>query len=247
MSSSIRIGCAGWNIPNESASQFAAEGSHLQRYSQTLNAVEINSSFYRPHKDKTWERWAQTVPANFRFSVKAPKTITHEARLQCGSELLSPFLDQIGFLENKLGPILVQLPPSLAFEPVTAEKFLEMVRKNYSGDIAWEPRHPTWFLESAHQMLKQFKIARVAADPACVPNAAQPGGDESLAYFRLHGSPRLYYSEYSGDFLETLATQLKELARSKQVWCIFDNTALGFATQNALELKAKLASREPRS
>ncbi|HEX4488863.1 MAG TPA: DUF72 domain-containing protein, partial [Terriglobales bacterium] len=125
--------------------------------------------------------------------------------------------------------------------------FLVLLRENYSGDVVCEPRHRSWFEENANEMLKQFKIARVAADPACVPNAAHPGGNESLAYFRLHGSPRLYYSEYSGDFLETLATQLKELARSKQVWCIFDNTALGFATQNALELKAKLASREPRS
>jgi uncharacterized protein YecE (DUF72 family) len=242
----IRIGCAGWNIPKESASHFPAEGSHLQRYSQTLNAIEINSSFYRPHKNQTWERWAETVPADFKFSVKAPKSITHEARLDCGSELFLPFVNQISFLGDKLGPVLWQLPPSLAFDPATAEKFLEMVRKNYSGDIVWEPRHPTWFEGNANQMLKRFRIARVAADPACVPDAEHPGGDDSIAYFRLHGSPRLYYSEYAGDFLNALADQLEELAKTKPVWCIFDNTALGFATQNALELRAKLASREPR-
>jgi uncharacterized protein YecE (DUF72 family) len=243
----IRIGCAGWTIPRESASHFTAAGSHLQRYSQTLNAVEINSSFYRPHKNQTWQRWAETVPADFKFSVKTPKSITHETRLDCGSELLDSFINQIRFLGKRLGPMLVQLPPSLEFEPATATKFLSLLRQHYSGDVAWEPRHRTWFEKTANEVLKEFKIARVAADPGCVLDAANPGGDEGLAYFRLHGSPRLYYSEYTDDFLGSLADQLDELAKSRQqVWCIFDNTALGFAMKNALELKAKLASREPR-
>src|SRR5450432_1741021 len=122
----IRIGCAGWNIPRGTAEQFLLPGTHLERYSRVLNCCEINSSFYRPHKDETWERWAGSVPAEFRFSVKAPKTITHEARLKCGPKPLAAFLRQVGFLGTKLGPILIQLPPSLAFEFDIANRFFSL-------------------------------------------------------------------------------------------------------------------------
>jgi uncharacterized protein YecE (DUF72 family) len=235
-----RIGCAGWSIPKEATSRFAAEGTHLVRYSQSLNCSEINSSFYRPHKNETWERWANSVPADFRFSVKAPKAITHEARLDCNTEVLSAFLRQIRFLHDKLGPVLFQLPPSLEFDDTITRRFLSQLRDLYSGDLVWEPRHSTWFDESADDLLKEFEIGRVAADPACVPAAARPGGFFDITYFRLHGSPQLYYSEYADAFLNDLAAQLADLASKSRVWCIFDNTASGFATRNALELTRKL-------
>jgi hypothetical protein len=98
------IGCAGWSIPRHEAPRFPPQGSHLERYSQIFNACEINSSFYRSHKIATWERWANSVPAEFRFAVKAPKTITHEERLDCDSQLLPAFLREISALNSKLGP-----------------------------------------------------------------------------------------------------------------------------------------------
>jgi uncharacterized protein YecE (DUF72 family) len=205
-----------------------------------LHCCEINSSFYRPHKDQTWERWANSVPADFRFSVKAPRTITHESRLNCDSDSLSDFLRQISHLGDKLGAVLFQLPPSLEFEDVTAQKFLALLREKYIGAVVWEPRHSSWFSTRADRLLKDFQIARVVADPPCVPAAARPGGTGGLAYFRLHGSPRMYYSSYSDEFLETLATDLQNLPAKTSVWCIFDNTASGSAIQNAVHLNAKL-------
>lgn len=238
----VRVGCAGWNIPRQAAAHFVSTGSHLARYSQTFNSCEINSSFYRPHKKTTWERWARSVPAEFRFSVKAPKTITHEARLNCNSELLSAFLEQISCLHDRLGPVLVQLPPSLEFDRVRARKFLSLLRGSFSGDVVWEPRHSSWFDIQVDDLLKEFRIARVAADPACVPAAIEPGGLLSLAYFRLHGSPRRYFSTYSSDFLSMLAEKLAGVGAGTRVWCVFDNTASGFAVPNALALTAKLRS-----
>jgi uncharacterized protein YecE (DUF72 family) len=232
----IRVGCAGWNIRRDAAVHFAPSGSHLLRYSQSFNCCEVNSSFYRPHRETTWQRWAVTVSPNFQFSVKAPKAITHTAALQgCSSELKS-FLQQIRFLGDKLGPVLFQLPPSFQFEPRRCAKFLSLLRKHFPGDVVWEPRHETWFQPSANKLLTEFKIARVAADPACVPEATQPGGDSGLVYFRLHGSPRTYYSTYSDEFLARLRLQLEECQKHSKVWCIFDNTALGSATLNALFL-----------
>jgi uncharacterized protein YecE (DUF72 family) len=238
---SIRVGCAGWNIPRQAIPHFPSGKNHLARYSQVLNCCEINSSFYRAHKKETWERWAQTVPAGFQFSVKASRTITHEAKLNCSPEMLSEFLEQIKLLRDKLGPVLVQLQPSLGFDYSSARKFLSMLRAKYSGDVAWEPRHADWFDEPAEDLLAEFQIARVAADPACVPVANQPGAWSGLAYFRLHGSPRRYFSSYSPDFLNSLSAQLASLHERARVWCVFDNTGSGAAIQNALELTTKLS------
>ena len=236
----VRIGCAGWSIPKQTAANFLSRGSHLERYSRVLNACEINSSFYRSHKEETWARWANATPAEFRFSVKAPKTITHEAKLSCSSQELSAFFEQIRFLDGKLGPILFQLPPSLEFEPARTRIFLSLLRRVYKEDVVLEPRHGSWFNDSADQLLQQFHIARVAADPACVPAAYRPGGLYDIVYFRLHGSPRRYYSSYDQHFLTTLATQIASVAAKTRVWCIFDNTASGSAIENAIELSVIL-------
>ncbi len=232
----VRIGTAGWSIPRESAGEFPGEGTHLVRYSGALNCAEINSSFYRPHQQSTWERWRDSVPGGFQFSVKAPRAITHDAVLQCSPEILSAFLEQAGALEDKLGPLLFQLPPSLQFAAKTATEFLTMLRKQFEKPVAWEPRHPSWFGEEATRVMNEFQIARVAADPACVPEAALPAGSSELVYFRLHGSPRRYYSSYEDGYLAALAEQLRKRRERGNVWCIFDNTASGAAIRNALQV-----------
>jgi hypothetical protein len=141
----IRIGTAGWSIPKEHAAPFPTLGSHLERYAAVFNAVEINSSFYRPHRPATYERWAASVPQSFRFSVKIPKTVTHERRLKGASDLLERFLSEVNNLGPKLGPLLVQLPPSLAFETGTSDAFLRGLRSRAAGSIVCEPRHRSWF------------------------------------------------------------------------------------------------------
>jgi uncharacterized protein YecE (DUF72 family) len=241
--SAIRIGTAGWNIPREAASNFAAEGTHLERYSQLFNCCEINSCFYRAHKQSTWERWADSVPAGFKFSVKAPRIITHEAALDCDLELLSPFLEQTNFLGEKLGPVLIQLPPSLQFEDALIRRFFSLLRERFSGGVACEPRHSSWFSSEVDELMKDYEVARVAADPACVPTAALPGGFAGLVYFRLHGSPHRYYSAYPGEFINAIADQLHGLHSRAEAWCVFDNTASGAAIENALDLKAKVMAR----
>ena len=238
------VGCAGWSIPRDEARHFPDGPSHLERYARVFNACEINSSFYRPHKNATWQRWGESVPPNFRFAVKAPRTITHESKLKCGAELLSPFIKQISFLEDRLGPVLFQLPPGSEYESGSTRRFLSLLRGIYPGHVVWEPRHRSWFDQEADQLLTEFRIARVAADPACVSFGAEPAGWPSLVYFRLHGSPRRYYSSYSDEFLNTLASQMAKRTATGQVWCVFDNTAAGYAVPNAIALREKLAAIE---
>jgi uncharacterized protein YecE (DUF72 family) len=170
---------------------FPETGSHLERYSARFSCVEINSSFYRPHRPATYAKWRASVPRGFRFSVKAPRTITHEARLRDIRAPLEIFLGQIRCLEDALGPILVQLPPSLVFAAETVECFLDTLRSLYSGNVALEPRHLSWFNEATDKLLATYRIARVAADPACCPTAAVPGGSPAPRYWRLHGSPTM--------------------------------------------------------
>jgi uncharacterized protein YecE (DUF72 family) len=227
------IGTAGWSIPAQHAGAFPREGSHLERYSRRFPAVEINSSFYRPHRPSTYQRWAATVPADFRFAVKMPKEITHTRRLAQVTEPLTRFLGEAGTLGEKLGPILVQLPPSLAFKPDLAGFFLDL-RACFEGDIACEPRHRSWFTDEVDYLLSELRIARVAADPAVVSRAGEPGGWPGLRYYRLHGSPRMYYSAYPRDTLDVLAQRLAH--DDGRAWCIFDNTAEGAATHDAMIL-----------
>jgi uncharacterized protein YecE (DUF72 family) len=234
----IHVGCAGWNIPKQHSAFFDSAGSHLERYAQRFNAVEINSSFYRPHLPATYARWAAATPDDFWFSVKAPRTITHARRLANPAEPLDRFLGEVEQLGAKLGPLLIQLPPSLAFTSSVAGAFFTILRERFDGDVACEPRHPSWFSAEADRLLAEFRVAGVAADPAVARAAAVPSGWPGLAYYRLHGSPEMYESAYSADHLDTLARQIAELPTPS--WCIFDNTALGAAMRNALELLERL-------
>jgi uncharacterized protein YecE (DUF72 family) len=222
---------------------FPAEGTHLSRYAARFSAVEINSSFYRPHRAATYARWAASVPSDFRFSVKVPKVVTHERRLVEVNAMLDRFLAEVTHLGDRLGPLLVQLPPSLAFSAGIAEKFLTALRERFDHELALEPRHASWFEPAAGQLVTRYRVARVAADPAVVAAAAEPGGWNGLVYYRLHGSPNVYHSAYSDGYLEALAKELTRAARSAAVWCVFDNTAAGAATQNALQVLGRLWGR----
>lgn len=240
----IRIGTAGWAIPRLQAQSFPAEGSGLQRYSAVFNALEINSTFSKEHKASTFARWAETVPDDFRFSIKMPKKISHELKLMHADDDVARFAEAVLPLGGKSGPWLLQLPPSLALDSKAAQAFFKNLRKRYAGALVFEPRHASWFDDKVDALLQDFSISRVAADPAKVPAAASPGGVTDIVYYRLHGSPRVYYSSYDDAFLETLAAALRKIT-TRDIWCIFDNTASGAAAANALSLKKLLVQLDP--
>jgi uncharacterized protein YecE (DUF72 family) len=236
------IGTAGWSVPSRYAAEMPPGGSHLERYARRLNAVEINSSFYRPHQRKIYQRWASSVPADFRFSVKMPKAMTHEKRLRDCGLLLDRFVTEVEGLGDRLGVLLVQLPPKLIFEARVAERFFRDLHRRIGTPVACEPRHASWFTPAINGWLAERHIARVAADPAPVAGAAEPDGWGSLAYYRWHGSPRIYYSDYDDAALASLGKRLDaQRQRGVSVWCILDNTALGSALGNALALMTREA------
>jgi uncharacterized protein YecE (DUF72 family) len=235
-SGTIQVGCAGWALRKEHVTSFPVAGTHLARYAGRFSAVEINSSFYKPHKPATYAKWADSVPEGFQFAVKVPRAATHVHRLEGTEDILDRFLPEATLLGGKLGPLLVQLPPSLVFSADVAEKFFDALRARFEGGVVVEPRHVSWFETRADKLATKFLVARVAADPAVVERASEPGGWNGLVYYRLHGSPKIYYSAYDAEYLETIAGKLSAAARSAEVWCIFDNTAEGAATANALDV-----------
>ncbi|KQV84650.1 hypothetical protein ASD15_05580 [Massilia sp. Root351] len=237
----VRIGCAGWSIPRAASGDFPAEGSHLQRYAAVFNAAEINSSFYRPHQPQVYARWAASVPDDFRFAVKAPKQMTHELRLADCTEAMQRFAGEAAGLGAKLGCVLVQLPPSLQFDPALAATFFTLARQHFGCMLACEARHSSWFGGAATALLSDVAVTRVTADPP----AGQPGphvATTATTYARLHGSPRVYFSSYDGEFLDQAAVSLAGRAgNGHDAWCIFDNTASGAATANAVALLQRLS------
>lgn len=238
----IYIGTAGWTIPRNVADSFPAQGTSLERYAARFSVAEINSSFHRSHRPSTWERWRDSVPDDFRFSVKVPKAITHSAKLVDCAALLDAFLEEATTLGPKLAVLLVQLPPKLAYDAKLAEAFFTALKSRTRTPIACEPRHPTWFTAQADEHLRALHVARVAADPARCDGADRPGGWGGLSYWRLHGSPVMYRSSYA-DRIDQYADRLREGPADARSWCIFDNTASSAAAADALALDAALRAR----
>ncbi len=233
-----QIGTAGWTLPRDLRERFEGSGTQLERYAREFSCVEINSSFYRPHRPSTYGRWARSVPETFRFSLKLPREITHVRRLVQADAPLKQFLEESSGLGEKRGVLLVQLPPSFAFEAAVAEAFFRLLRSQYDGRAACEPRHASWYETEADACLDAFAVARVAADPPPVTAAVEPGGARDWSYMRLHGTPVIYRSSYDESRLATIAANLRR--SQKPAWCIFDNTTFGAATANALRVKQSL-------
>lgn len=235
----ITIGTAGWSIPRAVAARFPGAGTHLERYARVLSGVQIDTSAYRSHGFATYQKWAAQTPRGFRFAVRLPRAITHAGRLRRARAPLQKFLAEVGGLGFKLGPLLVQLPPSLAFETRPVGHFFALLREHHGGAVVCEPHHPSWLTPAAERLLVAHQIGRVAADPAPGPDAVLPGGwmgprgdgAGAALYFRLHRSPR-----HTPQPLEAWAARVRGLPRGTDAWCILDNTAAGAALEDALRL-----------
>jgi uncharacterized protein YecE (DUF72 family) len=246
----VRVGTSGWSVSHVVAPASRAGLSGLERYAEHFDSVEINSTFYRLPLAKTVDRWRDGTPDEFRFAVKLPRSITHEAGLIAAEAQTSEFCELVARLERKLGPLLVQLPPTLELDARTASRFFAHLARVSPGHVVLEPRHTSWFTPEAEQLLVDHGVARAAADPACCPLASQPGAAARPSYFRWHGSPRKYFSAYPPDAISAFAAQVLATKRARgarsEVYCFFDNTALGAAAINALSLKTELRTPHAR-
>lgn len=243
----LYIGTAGWPLPPQSRAKFPMDGSNLHKYSRIFNAVEITSAFYRHHKPETYARWAATVPDDFRFAVKLWREFTQEKRLRETGLAMDETLAGVTALGEKLGVLLLQLPPSLEFDRAVARRFFKGLQQRFHGKVAVEPRHTSWVDDTALGLLEDLGLSKVLADPErCQTPKAWRTRVETIRYIRLHGSPVTYRSEYPRSFLARVAESIrKPVCPASETWCMFDNTALGHGTENAYFLKGLLKDYWP--
>jgi uncharacterized protein YecE (DUF72 family) len=242
----LHIGTSGWSYKHWSG-LFYPDGvkpaKYLEHYVTQFDCVELNASFYRIPSDKTVQGWARRTPASFRFCVKMNRFITHRKKLADAVEPLARFLTVFDPLCHRLGPFLVQLPPSLRFDLSVADAFLQLLCSHRNtGEFALEARHDSWFTPESLSLLRRYGIASVIAD-----SGGRFAGSEaltnSIVYLRFHGPGGLYHSQYTADALSAYARKITGwLAEGRQVWAFFNNDIDGHAVHNARELQALIES-----
>lgn len=230
------IGCSGFSerlwkgffYPEDLPSK-----DYLTYYSKHLKSVEINSTFYRKPTQKTLENWFQRAPEDFKFFIKIPKTITHIQKLGNTKDLVEEFCSHISAgLKEKLAGFLFQLPPSYTYTEENLQKLIETVLPQYTNVV--EFRHKSWWNEEVLQILKKNDLIFSGVSiPKDIPEEVIINS-EKILYYRLHGVPVMFKSEYSEEFLESLAKKIKNFEGSSYIY--FNNTFGTSGIKNALYL-----------
>jgi uncharacterized protein YecE (DUF72 family) len=253
--SQIFLGTSGW-MNKDWHDHFYPKGlkeGFLQYLSRVFNSVEINSSFYRLPLPTTFEKWRGETPKDFVFSVKLSRYITHIERLNRVKRQTETFIRNASMLKNKLGVILVQLPPSLPFKKNQIKTFLKNfneLRQKYSPKvrIAVEPRHPSWFegnIEEIRKLFKQFDACMVFAHSSKFVSfePLDENITSSFVYLRLHGPQEFAASEYGGAGLKKWIGLIRGWSeRGLAVFVYFNNDVHGYAVKDALKSLKLLAT-----
>lgn len=233
----LYIGCSGFYNNDWKGSLYPEDTKSkdfLTLYSKEFNSVEINSTFYRKPTVKTLLKWVDETPDDFKFFIKIPKTISHEKRLKDCKEEISEFCIHIqSNLKEKLSGFLYQFPPSFKNTQENIELILNNIDFNFLNVI--EFRYESWWQDEIFKLLKENNLVFSGVSfPGNLPEDVIINHPDIL-YYRLHGKPVLYKSEYSEEFLDDLAEKIK--AEQKKTFIFFNNTWGTAAIKNALYLK----------
>ena len=232
------IGTSGWSFPEWLGGFYPSDLKNrqwLKFYSSNFNCVEINATFYRSFKDQTYLKWYNEVPENFRYILKAPRTVTHLQLLKNINEDLMRFWGSAQLLTNKLGLILLQLSPHQPYE-------LNLLRQTLAQfdqpeKIAVEFRDAKWLTAETKSILEEYNSIFCNAESPKIP-LIQWKATSNTNYFRLHGRKKWYAYKYSKNELKEIANIIKQLSNHKTdlTYVIFNNTMSGDAPWNALEM-----------
>jgi uncharacterized protein YecE (DUF72 family) len=236
----IHVGTSGWHYGHWKGPFYpedvTADG-FLGYYADRFHTVEINNTFYQLPDRETLVQWRSTVPPGFVFAVKASQYITHMKKLKDPEEPVSNFLGRVRALEDRLGPVLFQLPPRWGFNPQRLSSFLEALPTGYR--YAFEFRDPSWFDVEAYELLREHSAALCMYHLAGCLSPKEVTSD--FIYVRLHGPNGPYQGRYSAEELAgwagAFATWTKQ---GKEIYCYFDNDEAGYATRDAVRLQAMI-------
>lgn len=249
--SSLRIGTSGWSYAHWRGvlyPQEAKPAEFLALYAGVFSTVELNASFYRMQRAETFRRQAAAVPEGFLFAVKAHRSITHEKRLEGVQTGWREFVSTAAALGGKLGPVLLQFPPSFRCRLDLLEAFLDGHRRAFgqAPRLAFEFRHGSWFEAGAMELLRAHGAAMVVADSSRYPQAPlEPVAP--FVYLRFHGPEALFASSYSDQQLRKWADRIHGwIGAGLDVYAYFNNDAGGCAVRNALRLRELVGANEPR-
>jgi uncharacterized protein YecE (DUF72 family) len=245
MKKQINIGTSGWSYehwkkifyPDEIKSK-----DWLGYYSDSFLTVEVNTTFYHVPRETTVKNWYKVVSKNFIFSIKINRYITHRKKLKDCKESLEIFYKSIQKLKNKIGPILIQLPPSFSINPERLQDFIGYLNKKYLYTI--EFRHDSWFEDEIYNILKKNNIALCITDLNGKQTPELITAD--FTYIRLHGPHRAYKGSYGLAKLKKWKAKFEDWSKTISIYCYFDNDEKAYAIKDALSLK-KLLSMEKKS
>lgn len=230
------IGCSGWHYAHWRGLYYPKglpASKWLQFYAQQFNTVELNNSFYRLPTEKAFVSWRESSPDNFAFAVKVSRFITHVKRLRNVESAPETFLSRARLLQNKLGPLLYQLPPNMKRNKEVLENFLSLLPREYQH--VFEFRHDSWIDNAVFDILRQYNAGLCIFD---MPGFTCPlVATSDFAYIRFHGSANLYASCYSDEELAGWAEKIADLGKNlKAIYVYFNNDAEAFAVKNAMTL-----------
>jgi uncharacterized protein YecE (DUF72 family) len=237
----LRVGTSGWHYPHWKDVFYppgVTQAEWLRFFSEYFDTVEINNSFYRLPSREVFEGWAKDVPKSFLFAVKASRYITHYKKLSDPQEPLDRFMKNATGLEQKLGPILFQLPPRWRSNPARLQAFIQFLPDGYR--YAFEFRDDSWMNEEIFALLKAFNCALCVADSPQRPGTRLITAD--FSFLRFHGG-RLAGKYSRGELQEWAAFAGEILADGKDAYAYFNNDAHGFAVQNAATFRELVVAR----
>jgi uncharacterized protein YecE (DUF72 family) len=238
----IHIGSSGWSYSDWKEIFYPPKTKstdYLAYYATHFDCTEINSSFYRIPQKKTVQKWVDNTPDHFLFCPKLYQGITHFRKFKNCEELMENYFEVFSPMEKKLGPVLIQLPGSFAFNYETADAFFELLAKSYRKySFAIETRHITWYTEEALGLLSDYGITHTISDAGRHHFPTHEAITSKNIYIRFHGRQFLYATDYNDKELKEYAVKIKKWLKDKhRIWVFFNNTAFGFSLRNAVTLK----------
>lgn len=230
------IGCSGFHYKDWKGRFYPdnlPQRKWFDYYCEHFKTLELNVTFYRFPQLSFLQTWYNKSPADFRFAVKAPRAITHYKKFNDTTDLITSFYDTINNgLQEKLGPVLFQLPPSYIYDDEKLDRIINSLNPSFKNVL--ELRHVSWWNTAVYEKLAQHNITFCGMSHPTLPDEVIQ--NTPVVYYRFHGVPVLYRSPYSKDFLQKVINAVKQNPNTREGWFYFNNDFDAVGVANAKDM-----------